>query len=289
MFNLEEKKSEDIYFHFNTKESLINTNTLGELLIAFSNSVRCLEQESNESPLEINVRALNEGSFELVIGFFTVYVEAVPFLNSLTDNIKSLFALYKFLKGTFPSKVQKLPNSEVEITSNYGEVKVFKECVFNVYSNNPQSPLGNVNKLTNDSNIESLELLNTEKELILNIKKDEFPYFIPHRKVVEKEKEKEEEVEAELTLHKLVLGDFSSNWEFVYREGKIKAKILDKSFQKKIEYGISFRRGDKLKALLKITKKFDQILDTYIIKKYEVIKVIDFYPRTIKEQPQFKL
>ena len=55
---------------------------------------------------------------------------------------------------------------------------------------------------------------------------------------------------------------------------KIKAKIDDPDFQKRIDSGEAFAKGDILEADLKINQKWDETVQTYVNKSFVVSRIV---------------
>ena len=80
------------------------------------------------------------------------------------------------------------------------------------------------------------------------------------------------------------------NWEFIYKGADIKAKITDRSLEKKINEGLRVGQGDRIIADLKIFYKFSKTYNTFIQSgKYEVVKIHGFATREEQQSLVYEL
>ncbi|MBK9247780.1 MAG: hypothetical protein IPM69_06595 [Ignavibacteria bacterium] len=59
-------------------------------------------------------------------------------------------------------------------------------------------------------------------------------------------------------------------WDLYYRGIKISARIIDPSFYLRIDNGEAFSKGDVLEVELQINQYFDDAVNTFITKSYQV-------------------
>jgi hypothetical protein len=77
-------------------------------------------------------------------------------------------------------------------------------------------------------------------------------------------------------------------WEFYYRGNRIAAKIKDPDFQKTVDKGESFAKGDTLEVELQVTQKWDESVNTFINKSYQVNKIIRHILRDRQQNFEFE-
>ena len=123
--------------------------------------------------------------------------------------------------------------------------------------------------------MDGVELLEDNKP-ILSVNREQFPHHTKDNEYFESEKDTET-VNTKLTIAFETRGLFK--WKFVFRGNKIDAHIEDRGFIEKVESGERFAQGDVLDVELKIYKEFNKKLNTYLNKKYEILKVNAFTPR----------
>ncbi len=69
-------------------------------------------------------------------------------------------------------------------------------------------------------------------------------------------------------------------WVFYWQGNKISASIKDERFNNEVNSGMeSFAKGDALRVELHVHQVFDESVDTYINKSYEIAKVLEHIPR----------
>ncbi len=77
-------------------------------------------------------------------------------------------------------------------------------------------------------------------------------------------------------------------WDFYYRGIKISAKIADPKFYELIDKGEAFARGDILEVELQISQKFDESVNTYVTRSYQVNKIVRHLSRNEQQKINFK-
>ena len=93
----------------------------------------------------------------------------------------------------------------------------------------------------------------------------------------------------ELTRLNIVRLSFEENlkWDFYYRGNKISARITDPKFYELIDKGESFAKGDTLEVELQINQLFDEGVNTYINKSYQLNRIINHYKRAEQKKIDF--
>ena len=85
---------------------------------------------------------------------------------------------------------------------------------------------------------------------------------------------------AELFVFKVVFHN-RYKWEFYYQGNKITASLEDQAFFQKVINGeIPFRNGDSLVAELEIEKVFDETVNTFVNRRYRILKIGEHKPRS---------
>ena len=81
--------------------------------------------------------------------------------------------------------------------------------------------------------------------------------------------------------------DKSLKWDFYYRGNKISAKIKDPNFYEIIDNGESFAKGDVLEVELQINQLFDETVNTFINKSFQINRIINHYKRAEQKKIDF--
>lgn len=245
--------------------------------------------------IEIKVRALEKGSF-------LVHIEL---LESALDSIKSLFtkenadlaasivtilagiiAVKKFLKGKKPTSIE-LQGEKTKIINEKGDVLVIENATFNIYENSPivKDALSlNFDALNNDPSITGFEITNKDEKPIIRVEKEEFSDL----SLKSEEISNDERIIKEAATLNIVRLSFeeSLKWEFYFKGNKVSAKIKDPNFYELINQGESFAKGDILEVELQINQKWDESVNTFVNKSYQINKIVRHILRN--EQQQFK-
>lgn len=81
--------------------------------------------------------------------------------------------------------------------------------------------------------------------------------------------------------------DKKLKWDFYLKGNKITARVNDLDFQKRIDKGESFAKGDVLEVELEIKQKFDPAVNTYINRSYRINRIINHISRTEQSKLDF--
>jgi hypothetical protein len=106
--------------------------------------------------------------------------------------------------------------------------------------------------------------------------------LVPFKKVPKDKSEQILEDICDLTIETVPIGNPQKTWKFVGEDGtRFNAKIQDDAFINRISSGsVAFAQGDKMKCRLETTKRFDVALNTFVIYKRIITKVIQYTSRT---------
>ena len=107
--------------------------------------------------------------------------------------------------------------------------------------------------------------------------------------------QKSEEIEegerriVEAATVNIVRVSFEENlkWDFYYRGIKISAKIADPNFYELIDKGEAFAKGDILEIELQINQRFEEGVNTYVTKSYQVNKIVRHLSRNEQQKLNF--
>ncbi len=264
------------------QEHQIDANVLAQSLL----HTGVLVQEINRAldtgkKIDLKVEAHHKGSFEVsmllagidnIKGLFTK--ENMAFGIDILGGIVNVIDLARFLKGEKIAEKKQLGGGKIEIKKRDGNTYIFNDSVVNIYEGSPKirdAIAQNFDMLNETPSVEGFELLNNNNESILNVDKKDFADLSLKSSIVEDN----ERVIIEAATLNIVRAAFEENlrWDFIYKGNKISAKIADNTFQKRIDDGEPFAKGDILKVDLQITQFFDNSVNTYLNKSYQV-KVI---------------
>ncbi|MGI9192202.1 MAG: hypothetical protein ACR2IL_08755 [Chitinophagaceae bacterium] len=288
----------DFKIKFDGEQHQVEANLLIGSLIHTTTILQEINKEINSGKkLEIKVKALEKGSFLCHIELIETSLDALKNLftkehievgASIIATLVSLIELKKFLKGK-KAKAIEPQDSFTKITNQEGDVIIIENAIFNIYENNAtvkDALAQNFDVLNNDPAISGFEITDNQEKPYVRVNKHEFNDL----------SQKSEETEAgdriiieAATLH-VIRVSFEENWkwDFYYRGSKISAKIIDTLFYESIEKGKSFAKGDTLEVELQISQKFDESVNTFVTKSYQINKIIRHTARHEQAKLNFK-
>ena len=245
--------------------------------------------------IEIKVKALEKGSF-------LVHIEL---LESALDSIKSLFTkenaelaavivtilvglieVKKFLKGKKPKSIESKEET-TKIINEKGDILIIENATFNIYENSPivkDALSQNFDALNNDPSITAFEITDKDENPIIRVEKHEFSDL----SLKSEEISNDERIIKEAATLNIVRLSFeeSLKWEFYYKGNKVSAKIKDPNFYELINNGESFAKGDILEVEIQINQKWDESVNTFVNKSYQINKIVRHILRD--EQQKFR-
>lgn len=247
--------------------SLVNYQTVIEI------ANRMLGQ--GERKIDVKVNATKEGSFVLDISLEQTIIESlfsndsVSYLANLTTVVGGVYGLYKVFRGRKINESDKIPNNlgikkeDLNITVNVYNVKESRRCISET-----------IKKVKDESQSEGISYSFGIGDDV-QYKREDFEKLIYDDFDLENEKEEMyEDVDAILNIVSLSFS-VSKPWNFLYNGFPIRCTLRDETFQKHIDSGASFAKGDSLKVKLRIFKYFDKEYNTYVNKSYKVLEITE--------------
>lgn len=269
----------------------VDVNTLISSLVNFSTILQEINSEINSgSKIDVKIRALAKGSFKIdhVLSFPESKEGEIPIMNSeqikmKLDNIveitKDLLELKKEFKGEIIEGTEQ--EDTIQILTDKGDIKFVNKTSIKIYNSNQevQNAITNQFKaLENEPAIEDFEIRDEKDEILLKIEKDKFKDMSSKVDILT-DRERKLTIKASLVVFKIVV-EKGYQWEFFFKGNRIKAYISDDTFFKRIDNGQPFAKGDRLEVQLEITQVFDETLNAFINKSFEVKKVENHIPRS---------
>ncbi|MEO8760370.1 MAG: hypothetical protein ABI388_04450 [Bacteroidia bacterium] len=296
--NTEKIIGNDFKIKFDGQQHQVDANVLISSLIHTTTIVQEVNTYLNSGKkIEIKVKALEKGSFLCHIELIETTLDSLK--NLLTkDNIEvgaaiigtvvGLIEIKKFLKGKKAKEVTPQGN-KTKIINKDGNVLIIENATFNIYEHNPivkDALAQNFDALNNDPAITGFEITDNNEKPLVRVDKSE---FIDLSQKSEEIEEGERKIIEAATVN-VVRVSFEENlkWDFYYRGIKISAKITDPSFYELIDKGEAFAKGDVLEIELQINQKFDESVNTFVTKSYQVNKIIRHVLRNEQQKINFK-
>ena len=143
----------------------------------------------------------------------------------------------------------------------------------------------NFDVLNNDPAITGFEITDKNEKPFIRVDKSEFVEMAQKSEEIE---EGERRIVEAATVN-IVRVSFEENlkWDFYYRGIKISAKIADPNFYELIDKGEAFAKGDILEIELQINQRFEEGVNTYVTKSYQVNKIVRHLSRNEQQKLNF--
>jgi len=288
----------DFKIKFDGQQHQVDANVLISSLIHTTAVVQEVNRFLNSGKsIEIKVKALEKGSFLCHIELVESAVEAIRNLltkenialgAAIITSLVGVIELKKHLKGKKARSVSE-KGGRTHIENHQGTVLIIENATFQIYENSSvvkDALSQNFDVLSADPAITGFEITDRNEVPLVRIEREEF---------TELAKKSEEVVDGERRLTEaatlnVVRVSFEENlkWDFYYRGIKIAARILDPNFYDLIDKGESFAKGDVLEVELAINQKFDETVNTYVTKSYQVNKIIRHIGRNEQQKLNFR-
>jgi len=283
---------------FDGKQNEVDANVLVSSLIHTTTIIQEVNRYLNcGKKIEIKVKALEKGSFlchiELVETAFDnlknlLTKENLEVSGIIISSVVGLIQIKKFLKGK-RAKTTKQVGDNTRIENIDGNVIVIDNATFNIYEHSPvvkDALAQNFDSINNDPAISGFEITDRYEKTLVRVEKEDFSVLA--QKSEETEEGERKIIEA-ATVN-IVRLSFEENlkWDVYYRGIKIPVKIADPTFYELIDDGEAFAKGDVLEVELQINQKFDQAVNTYITKSYQINKIIRHISRAKQQEINFE-
>jgi hypothetical protein len=279
----------DFKLKFEGKLNQVDASTLGYSLVNVTTIIREINNEVGTSRIDIKVKATAPGSFIVHLGleplndplFQANLVHAgmigITIIRTLTD----LLNLRKALKGEPPKEIsQTTKEDEIKVKTGDNSTVTIDKRTYHLHFDNPtvNDALSKVFKtLDTDESIEGFKVMAEDEKSLFEAGREDFAPMALTTSVPRPESKDTLEV----TQVHIVKASFDPRlkWEVLYKGNRTSVWLRDKAFQRRIEKGEKFAKGDVLAVTLRIHQKLDKTLGTYVNKKFEIVKVSKHIPR----------
>ena len=292
------KKESDFKIKFDGQQHQVDANVLISSLIHTTTVVQEVNRYLNSGKkIELKVKALEKGSFLCHIELVESTVDSLRNLltkenialgSAIISGVVGLIEIKKHLKGK-KSKNVTHKDSKTTIENSQGEFLIIENATFNIYENSPvvkDALSQNFDVLDNDPAVTAFEITDSQENPLIRVERSEFSNLTKKSEEIE---EGERKLVEATTLNVLrVSFEESLKWDFYYRGNKISAKIADPSFYELIDKGESFAKGDVLEVELLINQRFEESVNTYITKSYQVNRIVRHILRSEQQKLNFK-
>lgn len=273
----------DFKIKFDGEQHQIDANLLINNLVHTTSIIHELNRNLDSGKkIDIKVKALEKGSFLIHIDLIEVAFSGLK--NLLTnDNLHvageiiaafvGIIELKKFLSGK-KAKSKKQENGKIKIENEKGDVIYIENFVNNVYENNTivkEALSKSFETLENDGSITGYEITDSNEKPLVKIEQKDFQIMsLMSEELLDGEKI----INIPATLNIIRISfDQKLKSDFYFKGNKITVKIKDLDFQKRIDNGEAFSKGDTLEVDLEIRQIFENSVNTYINKSYKINKI----------------
>ncbi len=285
----ERNNESDFKIKFDGQQNQVDAQILISSLIHTTTVIQELNKNLNTGKnIEIKVKALEKGSFlihleliesmmDSVLNFLNK--ENIIFASAIISGLVGLIEIKKHLKGKKPKDL-KADGSNVIIINENNNVLNISSTIFSIYENNPtinDAISQNFDIIDNDPAISAFEITNKDEVPYVRIEREDFKDLSIKSEFIDKNSKNF----IELTRLNIVRVSFEENlkWDFYYRGNKISARISDPKFYELIDKGESFAKGDTLEVELQINQIFEDSVNTFINKSYQVNRILNHFKR----------
>jgi hypothetical protein len=293
MENTENKLVEDFNLKFDGNLHEVKVDTFLRSLSGVNDIVTEINQQINtefsqNNKIELKITANKPGSFEAALqiiqstGELLFDVKNVPYAAGIVTILTGLLKFRQFLSRSKKTKKEELPDKKFKVENENGDVFIIENLTYNIHekSHNIKNSISRTfEALESDNDIKSFNVTSTTGENLFTSSRDDFSGLTEFEEPSITDDEKIISEFARLVVQKVVF-EKKYKWTFYHRGNKITASIEDDDFYSRINEGETFGKGDILEVDLKIHKKYQKDLNTFINEKYVVTKVLNHIPRT---------
>lgn len=268
--------------------SLIHTTTVIQELNTYFNTGK---------RIEIKVNALEKGSFLIHIELLETALDHLKnlltkdnllFASGIISGLVGLIELKKHLRGKKPKEIKKDGGTTIIINENNDVLNISSD-IYNIYETNSvvnDALSQNFDVLDNDPAITAFEITDKKENPYVRVDRVDFKDLSLKSEQIDDNKKSI----IELTRLNIVRLSFEENlkWDFYYRGNKISAKISDPNFYELIDKGEAFAKGDTLEVELQINQLFEETVNTFINKSYQINRIINHYKKTEQKKIDFE-
>jgi len=247
--------------------------------------------------IEIKVKALEKGSFLIHLELLETALESLKTMftkeniivvSSIITGFVALIQLKKHLKGKSPKEVKDEDNRTIIINGDNNKLSIDRN-IYQIYESSTvinDALSQNFDAIDQDPAISAFEITDDKENPYVRVERSDFKDLSQKTEIIDENKK----TIIENTRLNIVRLSFEEGlkWDFYYRGNKISAKIADPNFQKLIDNGESFAKGDVLEVELQINQIFEDSVNTYINRSYQVNRIIQHYNRNEQMKIEFE-
>jgi hypothetical protein len=284
---------------FDGQISQIDANILISSLIHTSNVIQEINRLLDSGKkIQVKIKAPEKGSFLIQINLIESVIESLRGLFTV-DNITvtasiitillGTIKIKKFLKGKKPKETKEKDSFTIIINQESNELRI-ESNIYNIYDRSQiikDSLSQNFESIQNDPSISAYEITDINENTLIRVDREDFDSLALKS---EELKEGERILTEAATLNIVRLSfEESLKWDFYFKGNKISAKIKDPKFYELIDKGESFAKGEILEVDLQINQKWDESVNTFVNKSYQVQRINRHLPRNEQQKFEFEI
>jgi len=282
---------------FDGQQHQVDAQVLISSLIHTTTVIQELNKHFNSGKkIEIKVKALEKGSFLVHIELLETAIdnlrnlltkENLLFASSIINGLVGLIVLKKHLRGKKPKEIKTEGSNTIIINENNNVLNINSD-IYNIYETNiivNDALSQNFDILDNDPAITAFEITDKKENPYIRVERNDFKDLTLKSEQIDENKK----YIIESTRLNIVRLSFEENlkWDFYYRGNKISARITDPNFFDLIDKGKAFAKGDTLEVELQINQLFEESVNTFINKSYQINRIINHYKREEQKKIDF--
>lgn len=286
--------SKKVILSLDVEEHKIGVKALTQGLQGFCELMEiCGRENSDEETLDIQIEALQPGSFEIsldligqagqVVGALGGFAQIVTFLSGTITIITGYLEIARFLQGKLADKVE--PGDGVVNISSGNQTFNANTQVFNIYTSNPDAAdacrkamLG----FKDDKRVNGISMFDENGKLIISFSRDEMIGMGRKNAYINNTERVCTEENATLELRAAGL-DGTTKWKFLYKGHNINVSINDSEFMERVKNSlVRLGNHDVFHAKLEFTEFRDS--GGWQAKDYKILKVYNIELNQVSEQ-----
>ncbi len=284
MSNLRSFNGSELRIVYETEYNQIELGTLNESLRAFKSLVCSLEEELAPGfEIKVFAKPAARGSYLIDLDLRALVASAAPLFSSegvaIAEHFGSLimqyFKLFALLKGKRSTEGQMITiDQSVHITGDNNVVTAVHPRLLNCYNSNTEAgqyASKFAQAICDDETIQGYQISGSDdsERTVVAISRADLQEIINGLEIDRNELEKRV---VNRTV-RIVVNGVAFNSGFIFEGIIIKAKLADELYQKRIDAGEEFSKGDVLEVDIAITQIYKSSIDAWLNKSYVVTKV----------------
>ncbi|MEY2829326.1 MAG: hypothetical protein RIQ33_1184 [Bacteroidota bacterium] len=288
----------DFKIKFDGQQHQVDAQVLISSLIHTTTVIQELNKHyQTGKKIEIKVKALEKGSFLIHIELLETALEALKtiltkdnllFASGIISGLVGLIEIKKHLKGKKAKEIKNNGSTTIILNDQNTTLNISSE-IYNIYETNVtinDALSQNFDVLDNDPAITAFEITDKKEMPYIRVEKLDFKDLTLKSEQIDENRKQI----IEMTRLNIVRVSFEENlkWDFYHRGNKISARINDPNFYELIDKGEAFAKGEILEVELQINQIFEESVNTFINKSYQINRIINHYKRDEQKKIDFE-